>query len=287
MLISTLLLTCMHALVRSVGQELHPFVVVFFRNLFGLVAICPLLFRYGLGTLKTTRPGIYFWRALIGVTAMFCWFTGLANVPIANATALSFSTTLFTTLIAWLFLGETVRWRRTLAILFGILGVFVVLRPGLEGFNAYSILVVFSALAWASSICLVKVLTRTDSVTCIVAWMGISLTFLSFWPAILFWQTPDLSNWISLILIGSLATAGHLFMTRAVQLAETSLVMSVDFARLVWASIIGAWIFGEVLDIWTAAGASIIVLAGWYIVFRESQVQQAGQSDIPDKTNIS
>lgn len=274
MLLSTLALACMHALVRDVGQDLHPFVVVFFRNVFGLLAVCPLLIRYGWRTLKTDRPGLYIWRSLIGVIAMLCWFTGLANVPIANATALSFSTTLFTTLIAWLFLGEFIRWRRTAAIVFGILGVFVVLRPGMEGFNAYSLLVVFSALAWAASICFVKVLSRTDSVTCIVAWMGISLTVLSLAPAIYHWQTPNLSEWFSLGLIGILATAGHLTMTRAVQMAETSVVMSVDFARLIWASIIGAWFFGEVLDLWTAMGAVMIFLAGWYIVFRESQVKQ-------------
>lgn len=283
MLASTLLLSCMHALVRDVGQELHPFVVVFFRNLFGLVAICPLLMRYGWRTLKTDHPGIYIWRALIGIIAMLCWFTGLANVPIANATALSFSTAIFTTLIAWLFLGEIIRWRRTLAILFGVVGVLVVLRPGLDGFNAYSVLVVFSALAWAASICIVKVLTRTDSVTCIVAWMGISLSILSLGPALLFWQTPTLSQWVSLVFIGTLATAGHLMMTRAVKMTDTSIVMSIDIARLIWASMIGAWFFGEILDVWTAVGGLIIFLSGWYIVFRESQFRQSGKRILPDQ----
>lgn len=275
MLLSTLLLACMHALVRHVGQDLHPFVVVFFRSLFGLIAVCPLLIRFGWQTLKTDHPGLYVWRALIGIVAMACWFTGLANVPIANATALSFSTTLFVTLIAWLFLGEVIRWRRTLAILFGLSGVLVVLRPGLEGFNAFSLLVVFSALSWAASICLVKILSRTDSVTCIVAWMGISLSVLSLGPALYFWQSPNPSQWVSLILIGSLGTAGHLSMTRAVQMADTSVVMSVDFARLIWASLLGAWFFGELLDLWTAVGAIIIFLAGWYVVFRESQVNSS------------
>ncbi|MFK7891009.1 MAG: DMT family transporter [Granulosicoccus sp.] len=274
MLLSTFLLASMHALVRNIGQDLHPFVVVFFRNLFGLIAVVPLLIRFGWRTLRTNHSGIYIGRALIGLVAMLCWFTGLANVPIANATALSFSTTLFATLIAWLFVGEIVRGRRTLAILVGILGVFVVLRPGVEGFNAYSLLVVFSAFAWAASICIVKVLTRTDSVTCIVAWMGISLSLLSLGPALYYWQTPSASQWLTLILIGTLATGGHLTMTRAVKMADTSLVMSVDFARLIWASVLGAWFFGELLDLWTATGAVIIFLAGWYIVFRESRLQQ-------------
>jgi drug/metabolite transporter (DMT)-like permease len=144
----------------------------------------------------------------------------------------------------------------------------------LEGFNAYSILVVFSALAWAASICIVKVLTRTDSVTCIVTWMGISLSVLSLGPALLFWQTPNVSQWAALVVIGSLATAGHLIMTRAVKMADTSVVMTVDFSRLIWASVLGAWFFGEVLDLWTAIGAVIIFLSGWYIVFRESRFRQ-------------
>ncbi|MFK8082532.1 MAG: DMT family transporter [Granulosicoccus sp.] len=275
---STLMLASMHGLVRFLSSDMHPFMIVFFRNLFGLVAVMPLLLRAGVGSLKTQNPRLHMLRALVGVIAMLGWFYALSKVPIANATALSFSTTIFATLSAWLFLGEALRWRRSAAIVVGLIGVYVVLRPAAEGFNIFSILVLFTSIAWGLSLTIVKQLSKTESPTSIVSWMGITLVVLSFWPALSVWQTPTLEQLLWLFLVGALATAGHLLMTMAIQMTDTSLVMSVDFTRLIWTALIGAYFFSEVLDMWTFVGASIIFLAGWYIVFRESRMShQSGQ----------
>lgn len=271
MLTATLLLACMHGLIRDVSQTLHPIVVVFFRNLFGLIVVCPLLFRAGLGSLRTQMPWIHVLRAFVGLVAMSCWFYSLSKIPIANATALSFSTTIFAALSAWMFLGERMRFRRWAAILVGFIGVLVVLRPDADGFNKYSLMVLVSALAWGVSVSIVKHLSRQETVVTIVGWMAISLTALSLWPALLVWQTPDHIQLLKLLLVGALATGGHLLMTSALKLADTSIVMSVDFSRLIWTAIIGAVFFAEVLDRWTFIGACIIFGAGLYIIFRESQ----------------
>lgn len=270
MLAATLLLACMHGLIRDLSQNLHPFVVVFFRNFFGLIVICPLLFRGGLSCLHTKLPWIHVLRAFVGMIAMTCWFYSLSKIPITNATALSFSTTIFAAISAWLFLGERMRIRRWAAIFVGFVGVLVVLRPDADGFNSYSLLVLLSAVAWGSSVSIVKHLSRSETVTTIVGWMAISLTALSIWPALYVWQTPDAHQFAKLMFVGVLATGGHLLMTRALQLADTSIVMSVDFSRLIWTAFIGALFFGELLDKWTFLGACIVFGAGWYIIFRES-----------------
>lgn len=272
MLISTVLIASMHTSVRGLSSELHPFVIVFFRNLFGLIAVAPLLLRAGISSLKTTQARLYVLRAVIGIAAMMSWFYALSKVPLTNATAISFSTTIFATLSAWLFLGEKMRLRRWAAIVVGLMGVLVVLQPDAGGFNRYSLLVLFSAAAWGTSISIAKKLSAVESVTSIVAWMSISLTLLSFPVALFYWQTPTLDQLFWLALIGTLATAGHLLMTQALKMADTSVVMSMDFARLVWTSILGAWFFNEVLDTWTAIGATIIFAAGWYIIFRETKL---------------
>ena len=277
MLGSTLTLACMHGLVREISADLHPFVIVFYRNVFGLLTVLPLLLKAGVGTLKTNNPRLHMLRAAVGVVAMLGWFYALSKVPIANATALSFSTVIFATGSAWLFLGEKLRWRRSAAIAVGLVGIFVVLRPTADGFNQYSLLVLLTSLAWGISLTIVKELSKTESATSIVSWMGISMVALSIWPALAVWQTPTPQQFVYLFLIGGLATAGHLFMTTAIKMAETSLVMSVDFSRLIWTALIGAYFFGEILDVWTFVGASIIFLAGWYIVFRESRM-----TDKPD-----
>jgi len=271
MLLSTLLLAVMHGLVRHLGNDLHPFVIVFFRNLFGLIAILPLFIREGIGGLATNNPRLHLLRACVGTAAMVSWFFALTKVPITNATALSFSTAIFATVAAWLFLKETVRLRRGIAIGVGFVGVFIAMQPDASGFNIYSILVLLSAITWGGSVSIVKLLTRTESVTCIVGWMAILLTLFTVIPAAFVWQTPDLKQIGILMVIGMLATGGHLLMTRALQVADTALVMSVDFSRLIWTAIIGVWWFGEILTRYTFIGAFIIFSAGLYIIFRESR----------------
>jgi len=248
---ATLLLASMHGMVRMLSFDLHPFIIVFFRNLFGLLTVMPLLAKVGFSTLKTSNPKLHTVRAIIGLLAMLGWFYALAKVPIANATALSFSTTIFAAISAWLFLGERIRWRRSVAIIVGFIGVYVVLRPSAEGFNIFSILVIITSISWALSLTIVKQLSKTETPTSIVSWMGISLVALSIWPALLVWQTPNTTQLLWLFCIGGLGTAGHLMMTFAIKMAETSIVMSVDFFRLVWTALIGAYFFNEILDAWT------------------------------------
>lgn len=286
MLLATVFLACMHSIVRHLTAELHPFVVVFFRNLFGLLAILPVLAKTGIGVLKTEHPQLHLIRICVGMLAMLSWFYALSKVPITNATALSFSSTIFATLAAWLILGERMRIRRWLAILTGLVGVLVVLRPGLDGFNAYAVLVIGSTMAWGASVTIVKKLSRTETTTSIITWMGIGLSVLTLGPALLFWQWPDLQQLMWLALVGMLASAGHFSMTSALRLTDTAVVMSVDFMRLVWTSIIGYIFFADLLDRWTLIGALIIFASAWYIIFRESR-QRAEQLQSPQVVSVT
>ncbi len=273
MLAATVFLASMHSIVRYLSADLHPFVIVFFRSFFGLVAILPLIAKAGIGVLATSHPKLHFLRIFIGLLAMLSWFYALSEVPVTNATALSFSATIFATLAAWLILGEKMRMRRWLAIFTGLAGVVVVLRPGLAGFNAYALLVIASTMAWGTSVTIVKKLSATESTTCIIAWMGAGISVLSLLPALLYWQWPDLQQMAWLFLVGVLATGGHFCMTSALRIADTAVVMSVDFMRLIWTSIIGYALFADLLDRWTLIGSVIIFSSAWYILFRESRLK--------------
>ena len=153
MALATVLLSCMHALVRYVSAEMHPFEIAFFRNLFGLVAVLPLLPRVGLRGLRTKQLGLMLLRGGLGLAAMLAWFYGLSVVPIAEATALSFTAAIFGSLGAVLVLGERMRLRRWSAVLFGVLGALIILRPGLVAVDPGALIVLFSSLCWASSSC--------------------------------------------------------------------------------------------------------------------------------------
>lgn len=275
MLMATLVLACMHGMVRYLGGDLHPFVIAFYRNLFGLIAILPLVLKAGLSGLRTHHPQLMVLRSLSGVVAMLTWFYGLTKVPTAEATALSFTAAIFTALVAYILLGEKMKWHRWLAILGGFIGVIVVLQPNTENYNPYMLMILISCVFWGLSVTLVKLLTRTDSTISIVAWMSILLTIMSLPPALFYWQWPDLDQFLLLGVMGVLATIGHLGMTQALSLADTTAVMSIDFMRLIWAALIGIIFFSDAFDIYTWIGATIIFSSGLYIIFRESLIRKS------------
>jgi len=267
-------LSCMHGMVRYLGGELHPFVIAFYRNLFGFIAILPLVYRVGLPAIRLHNPRIMVLRSVSGIIAMLTWFYSLSKVPTAEATALSFTAAIFTALVAYILLKEKMKAHRWTAIVGGLIGVIIVLQPDTENYNPYMLLVLVSCMFWGLSVTLVKILTRTESVTSIVAWMSILLTVMSLPPALLFWQWLSVEQFLLLCAMGVMATLGHLAMTKALSLADTTAVMSIDFMRMIWAALIGFYFFADPLEIYTWIGASIIFGSGLYIIFRESLTRE-------------
>lgn len=212
---------------------------------------------------------------------MLAWFYSLVHVPLTEATALSFTAAIFTALAAIIFLGERVRFRRWAAIISGFVGVLVVLRPETDNFNPLLVLVLFSTVFWALSITVIKHLSKTDSPTSLVAWTSILMTVLSLPFALYYWQWPVGIQWLWMISIGVLGTLGHLCMVKALALADTSVVMTIDFFRLIWGASIGYYFFGDQMELSTWIGAIIIFTSGAYIIFRESAVQRQSTSFVP------
>jgi len=270
MLVATAILSCMHGLVRHVSAELHPFEIAFFRNLFGLLVLVPFVLRVGRAGLATRRPGLQLLRGVVVVVAMLCWFYGLSVVPIAQATALSFTSAIFGSLGAAVFLGERMRRRRWTAVAFGFLGVMVILRPGLGDFDAASLIVLLAALSWAGSVIMVKLLARTDTTVSIVTWITVIMALFSLPPALLVWAWPTPEQLAWLCLIGGLGTVGHLAMARSFKLAEATAVLPIDFTRLIWTSLIGYLAFAEVPGVWVWVGGAVIFASTTYIAYREA-----------------
>ena len=148
----------MHTAIRYTTQHLPAAEVAFFRNVFGLVVILPLLVRQGPSLFYTQRLGLHVLRAVLNVFSMLAFFIGLSLTPIARATALSFTAPLFTALLSALFLGEVFRWRRWTAIVCGFLGALVILRPGFQALDPGALLVIGSSLLWSMAIIDIKVL---------------------------------------------------------------------------------------------------------------------------------
>ena len=161
MVTATAALAIMHGLIRHLSSTVDVYTITFFRNLFGLLAVIPLVLHNGTDSLKTKRLPLHLLRGCTGIVAMLLWFTALAKVEIATATALSFSAAIFGTIAAVVLLREKVRVRRIIAIVAGVVGVLVVLRPAGESFNPSALLVLGSSISWGLNVVIVKTLSST------------------------------------------------------------------------------------------------------------------------------
>ena len=265
-------LSAMHAIVRFLSPSIHPFELAFFRSLFGFIVILPLLLRGGIDSVRTHQPRLQMLRGVVSIAAMMSWFYGLSMVPLAEATALSFTNVIFGSLAAIIFLREKMTMARGIAVFIGFVGVLVILRPGFVQMDIGVVCVLFSALCWGCSVVIVKQLGRTDSAVSIVAWVGIQLSILSLPFALSVWVWPTMEEWLWLSLLGTLATIGHLCMVQGLKLTDAMTIFPLDFTRLIWASLFGLFIFSESPDVWTFVGAGIIVISGTFMLYREDRI---------------
>ena len=264
MCISTVFFTAMHVLVRYVARDVPPLQVAFLRNIFGVIVFLPLLLSGGLGFLRTQRIGLHAVRGLLNVVAMLMFFTALAITPVARITALSFTAPLFTAVLSVFFLGERFRMRRWMAIIVGFIGTLIILRPGMIPLDLGSLLVVASASIWGVTMIVIKILSRTESSFAITAYMNIFLSVFSLGPALWVWVTPAPEMWVWLVAIGILGTIAQIALSQALKETDPTAVMPFDFLKLVWATLLGMWVFGELPDLLTWIGALVVFASGFY-----------------------
>jgi S-adenosylmethionine uptake transporter len=261
-----------NALIRVVSTDVHTFEVVFFRNLFGLLAMLPLLGGVGLGMFRANNPGQLMLMSTWHLLGMVCYFLAILYLPIAEVTALSFSKPLFATVGAALILHEIVRARRWSAVALGLVGVLIVLQPGAQTISRYAGLVLLGALLGAATSLMIKSLTATEGVATIVWYQALFATVLALPLCLLQWRTPDLAGWLLLLAIGGLGTLSWLTMTRAFFLADASAVVPFEFLRLPFAALVAYLWFAEVPSLWTWIGGALIFGATVYIAEREARL---------------
>ena len=272
MIASTCSFGVMAILIRYASHSLHAFEIAFFRSLFGAIATAPLVMRSGLRSLHTNRFSFYILRCAIGTIGMLAGFWAIAHLPLAQAISLSYSSPLFVTIGAVLFLGEIVRARRWSAVIAGFIGVLVIVRPGTDGFTIASLAALLAAACTGTVTISIKFLSRSDppdTIVLLTTWLWVPLSL----PAALFvWQTPPAALWPCLMVIGVLGTLGQYFWTHALRLADASTLAPFSYLQLIIVSVLAWWLFDETLDRYTAIGAAIVVGSTLYIARREAQV---------------
>lgn len=271
--------------IRQASYELHPTVIVFFRNLLAVLFMVPWLMRAGLGAMRTNRIGMLALRSLLGLIGMTSGFWAYTLIPIAQATALSFTSPIFATIGAALILGEVVRLRRWTAVIVGFLGAMIVVvgdSGGFAGLGALELgvlLALVNAFIMAANKLVLKSLTTTERPEAIVTYMVLLLTPLSLVAALFFWTWPTPLGFLWLCCLALAGTLGHLCITRAFKAAEVTVILPFDFARLPISAAMAFLIFAEIPTEWTILGGLVIFAATFYIARREAQLakQRAAQ----------
>lgn len=272
MLASSLCFATSGLAVKTVGADLPVAVVGFFRVVFGVFFLLPMLVQRGPSIFYTKQPGWHLLRLMGSTGSILFGFYAVTHLPYATAVSLSFTRPLFIILIAVVFLGEVVRWRRGLATVMGFVGVIIMLGPTDVGFS----LPALSALAAAASVSVALAVIRRHAGTegmAFMSWFFAGSIVLLAPFAIYFWETPHGIQWAYLVYIGVVASTGQYCLIRSLMVAEATVVSPIDYSQIIIAAIAGFYLFGEKPTIWTGVGTGVIVLATLYILFREARLK--------------
>lgn len=261
-LLSELMFASMGAAVKAAsGLGLPNEMLVFMRNLMGLFVIAPLLLRYGSRELHTTVYRLHLLRAMLGLSAMYCFFYVLGQLPLADGMLLKMTSPIFMPLIALFWLGERVGRLAIFAIPVGFIGVALVLEPE-NDMSWVALLGVLGGMLAAFAKVTVRRLGRSESTTRIVFYFSLNATLVSAIPLAWSWQTPTLQQWALLGLMGVMGTAGQLLLTRGYGIAPAAKVSPFTYFSVVFGAAYGYLFWGEVLDMLFIAGALLIAVAG-------------------------
>ena len=259
-------------LVKILGGTIHPIEMVFFRYCVGTVILIPMFWRAGMTVMTTQRLPLHVGRGIIAGIGQAGAFYAVVHLLLADATAVQFSRPLFMTFLAVFILGESVGWRRWGATIVGFSGVIVMLRPGQSDLDIAWIVALVTALIFALAMILIRKLSQTEPPARILFFYHVTGLVFFVGPAIWVWRTPVAEEWLFLFLIGFLTTVAMICFVRALAVGEASIVGPMEYTRLIYAAILGYFLFAEVPVIWTWIGAALIVASALYIARREAFV---------------
>jgi drug/metabolite transporter (DMT)-like permease len=280
--ISVCLFVVMASLIKASSSEVPPGEAVFFRSLLAIPVIFVwLIFRGEVRTgIKTANPMAHVWRGLVGTSAMGLGFAGLGLLPLPEVTAIGYAAPLLVVILAAMFLGEQVRLYRLSAVALGLVGVLIVLSPRLSAIGEDvdlrhtlgAVLVLGGAFFAALAQVFVRKMVQIERTSAIVFYFSVTATLLSLITLPYGWVVPSWPVLGMLVLAGLLGGVGQIFLTSAYRFAEVSVIAPFEYTSMLLALLIGYFIFDEVPTMVMLFGASLVILAGILIIWRERQL---------------
>jgi drug/metabolite transporter (DMT)-like permease len=247
---------------REAMREMNVFQLMELRTLIGFCFLYPLIRRNGgFAMLKTARLPQHIGRNLIHYGAQLGWFFALTLIPIGQVVAIEFTMPIWTAILAASFLGERMTAWKVVAIVLGVIGVVMIVRPATGEINPGQLIALGAAVGFGVSIAMVKSLTRTERTLAIIFWMLVVQSSAGILPALYVWQWPSAYSWGWIVVIAFCGTFSHYCMASAMLYADATIVVPMDFLRVPLTATAGWLIYSERLDIFTVLGATLI-LAG-------------------------
>ncbi len=245
---------------RETTRELNVFQIMEVRSILGFIMLYPLVhMNGGLASMRTSRPLQHIGRNLIHYTAQLGWFFALTLIPLGQVISIEFTMPIWTAILAAGFLGERVTVGKIAAIVLGIVGVIVIVRPATGDINPGQLIALGAAVGFGISVAMMKSLTRTETTLTIIFWMLVIQSAAGFFPTLYVWKSPSAYAWGWMVVIAFCGTFSHYCMARAMLHADATVVLPMDFLRVPLTAIAGWLIYSERLDMFTVLGATMIL----------------------------
>jgi drug/metabolite transporter (DMT)-like permease len=245
---------------RETTRELNVFELMGIRSVIGFVLLLPLVYRNGgFASVKTKRLPQHIARNLFHYGAQLGWFFALTLIPIAQVVAIEFTMPVWTAILAASFLGERITSWKATAILLGIIGVIVIVRPATGEVNQGQLIALAAAVGFGVSMAMVKSLTRTESAFTVIFWMIVVQGVAGFLPTLYVWTWPTPYAWFWVTVIGICGTFSHYCLASAMRYADATIVVPMDFLRVPLTAAVGWLLYAERLDAYTVFGAALIL----------------------------
>ena len=249
---------------RELSVQLSTFQILFFRSVIGFLVVCFFLGCSNWRQIFSKQLRVHVLRNISHFGGQFGWFYGIAFIPLAEVFALEFTVPVWTAVLATMLLREQITRTRVAAIILGVLGVFLILRPGLAVISPASIAVLGSAICYALSHTLTRRLALVDTPLTILFYMTVIQLPLGFMTSVFDWTTPSLAMLPWIMVVGVAALSGHYCMARALAIADAIVVVPMDFLRLPLIAAVGFLFYGESLD-WFVLAGGVVMFTGNFL----------------------
>ena len=258
------------AMAKLASVDYHVLQILLFRQLVVFLSCLPSIAKSFPCSLKTQHPGLHIVRLMGAFVGLSGSLLAVTLLPLTTAITLGFAQVLFVALLALFFLKERVGVHRIGAVTVGFVGVVIVMRPGAEGlFNVSALVPVVAAMGAGVAMISVRKLSQTESTATLLVYQAVFVGVLAGIPLFWLWQTPDLKGLLILLGMGVLATAGQWVGVKGLRLGEASVIGNIQYMQLIYAAILGYFLFDEIPDGYTLIGGAVIISAALYIVYRE------------------